>query len=539
MPTRPIVPPYRGISNATPYYRTPGDMCPPNGMLNARCFVPTDDRPQVGKRPGLLRQFTARVGSGGFIQGMKSITRASIVTGYDIGGCEDITTDWEGKESDALLGQVWLLRSNLAMYRNHYENTGASGTYPVADTATTNPSTQDVSCITHTPDGAKVIFGSTYAVTGRSVSRITCIRSSDATVLWSHKIDPGASRFVNTVAATNLYVFVTTGQYLRVLSVADGTQLQEHDLDQWSSEAIDARVSADGLYLYVLFFGSNAAATLTSGQLVTTGKYAQHWRSGVMKFSINDSAPYLRRVTYGAGLSSSNAYYESAHGYLRFSEVFPTGPLGPNGTYPTALATLADGTVAVTHTNRGWGPNAGITPTGTPPATVSLFDDTGAIIWRADTFSLLDATGDGGLNDILFDGSSALFSSISAIAADAQGDIYVGGRTVTTPRGSACVFKLSGSDGSMIWATNLGMNASTQTVRQAAMCIDPTDGSVWVAGDRNTSWTGASSRAAHLWKLNPDTGDILGFFDLAAASKSGLGVSVDQNGQIAYCSTKV
>ena len=535
MPTRPIVPPYRGISNATPYYRTPGDMCPPNGMLNARCFVPTDDRPQVGKRPGLLRQFTARVGSGGFIQGMKSITRASIVTGYDIGGCEDITTDWEGKESDALLGQVWLLRSNLAMYRNHYENTDASGTLPVADTATTNPSTQDVSCITHTPDG----HGSFSA--RPTPSRVDRSRGSLHSVVRCHRAvvaqdRPGASRFVNTsrrrICTCSSPPANTCGCF-----VADGTQLQEHDPTS-GVQRRSTRVSADGLYLYVLFFCSNAAATLTSGPACDHRQVRPALALGVMKFSINDSA-LPARVTYGAGLSSSNAYYESAHGYLRFSEVFPTGPLGPNGTIPTALATLADGTVAVTHTNRGWGPNAGITPTGTPPATVSLFDDTGCD--HLASRHVQPARRDDWrrrLNDILFDGSAPCSPAFRPSRRMLRATSTSAGARSPRPEGRP-VFKLPSSDGSMIWATNLGMNASTQTVRQAAMCIDPTDGSVWVAGDRNTSWTGASSRAAHLWKLNPDTGDILGFFDLAAASKSGLGVSVDQNGQIAYCSTKV
>lgn len=329
-----------------------------------------------------------------------------------------------------------------------------------------------------------------------------------------------------------------------MLNATTGGQIgSDYNMNLWSSEAVDARPSQDGDYLYVLFLGSTSAATLPSGQLVTTGKYAQHFRSGVMKFAIG-SGGTLTQEFFGPGLLSTNAYYESAHGYLRFSEALSRNtdgsPIRPNGVHPTALCTLPDGSIAVSHTNRGWGPNTGVPPTGYEGHTISLYDDTGALIWKADTNSLDDASGDGGLNDILYDGGGAIFSSVSAIAADALGNIYAGGRTVSfTSGGNACVFKLAGEDGSLAWTTDLGMNTSTQTVRQAAMCVDPTDGSVWVAGDRNTAWTGAGGQAAHLWKLNPETGDILGWFDLNAASKSGLGVSVDINGQIAYCSTKV
>lgn len=561
MPTRRILPPYRGVGTTTPYYQTPGDMCPPEAMRNARCFVPTDDRPQIGQRPGLRKRFNTLLGNGAKVQAMDTVARVPVVTGYVLGECTDLVGNWESKTAGSLLGQVWLLRKNLAMYREWYENVGASNaTY--GDTATTNPSTQAVNAVCVTPAGDRVIFASNYVDgSGVLVSRITCIRTNDAAFVWSHKITRSGAAFVNALAADNNFVYVATNNYVRVIQVSNGFSppRQEHDLNRWASEVVDVKVSADGQHLYALFVGTDQGYTLPapSSIAVTSGQYSQHFFSGVMKFAIDatDALP-LSITAYGPvraeTTNPNNALYGGGRSFNRFSIVFDAIPNDgiPRGCIPTAMAVTPDNGIVVTHTNRGWGYNSTATPTGYAMNNVTLFDETGNIIWRANTHPEYSSIGDGSaINDIVEwnSGSASIvpltstgqpFALLNAVAAAANGDIYVGGRRSGGSGSEATVFRLAADDGRTLARFDTGHNSSSgQTVRSMAM--DPLDGSVFVGGDRSSSWTGASSRPAHLWKLSPADLAVLGFFDLAASGKSALGVAVDRNGQIAYVTDKV
>jgi hypothetical protein len=535
--TRRIPPPYRGVSNATPYYETPGDLCPPGSMLNVRTFVPTEDRASVGQRPGIAKKFAQRLGNGAALQAMRAVTRASVVSGYNIGSCSAITDNWDTKDGTPQTGQVFLLRNNLGQYYAHYENVSASGTAPVQDTHATDPSEQAVTCIACNPGGSRFVFGSTYADATRDVARITCIDAATGAVQWSHKIERPADVFVNSVCCDNEFVFVCTNQYVRVLRLSTGALLTDRNLDQWSSETMQACISADGDYLYATFLGSDAA-TMSGGPTVTTGKYAQYFRAGVMKWQINHGDPVtpLTRIVYGAQLDDDETYYERTHNYLRFSEVFP---IAPRGVWPTSIAAMPDGGVVVGHTNNGWGPTVAFTPDNSAfdKKTVTLLDDSGAIVWQADTESI-NAVNEGGVyNDIEFDGSGQIFSSVLAVAADAQGNVYTGGRRVGVSGNYGTVFKLNAGDGSEVWRFNTGQDPASATVR--SIYVDPTDGNLWVSGDRNTSWTGASGASAHLWKLSSVDGALLAYYDLNVASVSGLGVCVDQNGRIGYCTDRI
>lgn len=221
MPTRRIPPPYRGVSNATPYYETPGDLCPPESMVNVRCFVPEEDRASIGQRPGLARKFTQRIGNGNAVQAMKAVTRASVVSGYSIGTCTPVGTNWETQTGTTPIGQVWLLRQNFGLYSYYYENVAASG--PYGDSHATDPSEQSVSCVCATPGGAVFIFGCSYADATRDVGRVTAIDTTTGELLWSHKIERPADVFVNAVCADDQFVFVCTNQYIRVLRASDGS----------------------------------------------------------------------------------------------------------------------------------------------------------------------------------------------------------------------------------------------------------------------------------------------------------------------------
>lgn len=538
MPTRRIPPPYRGVSNATPYYETPGDLCPPGSMSNVRCFVPNEDRATIGQRPGLRRKFSARIGNGAAIQALRALTRASVVSGYSTGSCTAVTDNWQNKDGTSPVGQVWLLNQNLAPYGFYYENVAASG--PYGDTHGTDPSEQSVACIACPPGGSYFVFGSTYDDgSGTDKARVTAINSATGALMWSHAIVRPVDTFVNAIEATNEFVFVATSQYVRVLRADTGELLTDRNLDRWSSEVIECRVTDDGDYLYATFLGSDVAATLASSQAVTAGKYAQYFRAGVMKWQINhgNTTTPLTRVTYGAGLASNNTYWEANHNYLRFSEVFASKP---RGCYPTGLAVMPDGGCVVCHSNQGWGPTSSFTPDGAAfaPHTVTVLDDSGAIVWQADTDSFNTVAEGSVRNDIEFESSGAIFTSILAVTADALGNVYAAGRRAGPSTNYGSVFKLNAADGSIAWRFDCG-HSSTQTVRQTGLFIDPLDGNLWVAGDRSNSWTGASTNYAHLWKLSVADGSVIGYYDLNTASISALGVCVDLNGQIAYCSDRI
>lgn len=541
MPTRSVLPPYRGVSNCTPYYSIPGDMCPPEAMLNVRCYVPQADRPQVGTRPGLVAAFPQLIANGAPIQAMRTVNRSATVIGLTVGNCTSITDDWESRVADTLTGQVWILRSNLGMVHDYYENTGASG--PYADTDVNNPSIQSVTCCCFTPGGSVFVFGSTYTDgSGLTVGRVTAINASTGLVIWSHKVVRASNAYVNSVCATDTYVFVSTNNYVRVLRVTDGAQQgPENDCNRWSSEVIGIALNkvastSQIRYLSVLYFGSTAAASL-SGESVASGKYAQHFRAGVMSMVLDPNTPastadtVIMQVSVPEVLSSSDTYFEAHHFHCRFSERFEEAP---HGTYPTGIDSTPTGGFVVSHTNQGWGNKPAVTPTGYPFRTVSVFDNSGAIVWRADTDSL-NLAGDGGRNDIVYDAGGSLFSSIAAVACDTNGDVYAGGRRTAATGNEAAVFKLSKDDGRILWRFDTG-HSVTQSVR--AMTIDPTDGNLIVVGDRSTTWSGATG-FAHLWKLSAIDGSVLAHFDLGVASKSGLGVAVDLNGQVGYTTDKV
>lgn len=557
MPTSKILPPYRGVGTTTPYYGTPGDMCPPASMRNVRCFVPSDDRPQIGQRPGMRKRFAARMGNGAAVQAMRTVARVPVVTGYVLGECTDLVGNWESKTAGSLLGQVWLLRKNLAMYREWYENVGASNAV-YGDTATTNPSTQAVNAVCVTPAGDKVIFASNYVDgSGVLVSRITAIRTNDASLIWSYKLTRAGAAYVNALATDGTFVYIATNRNIRVLQANNGTFRQEHDLNRWASDAVDVKVSADGLHVYVLFVGTDQGYTLPapSSIAVTAGKYSQHFFSGVMKFEIDaTNALPLSITAYGPvraeTTNPNNALYGGGRSFNRFSIVFDAIPSDgiPRGCIPTAMAVTPDNGIVVTHTNRGWGYNSSATPTGYAMNNVTLFDENGDIIWRANTHPEYASIGDGSaINDIVeWDGANIValtasgqpFALLNAVAAAANGDIFVGGRRSGGSGSEATVFRLAADDGRVLARFDTGHNsASGQTVR--GMAMDPLDGSVFVAGDRSSSWTGASSRPAHLWKLGASDLAVAGFFDLAASGKSALGVAVDRNGQIAYVTDKV
>jgi hypothetical protein len=540
---RRVIPPRRGAANNTSAYDTPSEFCPVENIDNVFLFDVAKDRPRMGSRPGLEDRFPGVYGDGEPWQGLGTVNRSKTATGYRLGSGVDVSnTAGEAKDSAPVLGQVWALDKAWGLFRFRYEDVSPSG--PVSYGPDTGPANQSVSAVCISPDGSKAIFASNYVdASTRQVSRITCWNLSTGAVVWSQKITDTVARFTNSVACNAEWVFVCTNQYVGVYKLADGTAPslggQFFNMNGWSDECVKGVLDAAGK-LIVAFKGSSVAATLPSGIPVTTGKRAQHFRAGVMRFNIRTVAQVaaaLGDVIYQDVMANklipADQFYEANHGYCRFSEHTPKAP---KGCQPTGVAATPDGGFVLTHTNEGWGPRGSAGPGNAPPNgvggywTVTKFNSAGAYEWRTDTDSILEA-GDGGYNNDIPTSTSDL-PSILAVAVGSDGVIYCGGRRNRVGADGVCAFAFD-IDGTLLWEADLGA-----TIREGAICIMPTEQVPVFAGDRNSTWDGSGGANAHLWELRPLDGGVARYFDLSAAV-SALAVAGRADGSIVYGTDKV
>lgn len=521
---RKVIPPYNGVANNTTFIGTPNGYCPPGSMLNARTYTPDKDRPTIGQRPGIRNLFPNLL-AGNPVQGLGVVSRASVVTGYVLGQCDMIGEDWTTREANGLDGHLWFLDGQRGMYETAYYDAqaldGAASPVSAAGCATT-------------PDGTLVAYFMVYDDgSGNTIARIRVLRVDDATEVWTAKIaETGVNRFVNQIVMTNTHTFVCTNDELKVYNTQTGALRLTTNINGWALEVVSCCVSADGQFLYVAFDGNNTGKVLASGVVVTGGKNARHWRSGIIKYQINPitSLGVIGQVTFGTQLTSPSTYYEADHGYWRFSEQVPWKPWG---TETRAIAAHPDGGIVLGHTNQGRGPNASFPPAGNPYVTLTKINANGAILWQTDTDSFATPEiGDLGFqNDIPT--AAGDFPSVVCMAIGSNGTVYAAGRINTTEAWGVNVFAIRGTDGVRLWNQDLG-----GTILEPCLAIDPTDDNPVLCGVRNTAWSGSGGAQAHLWKVRAVDGLVIQSQDLNTAA-TGLGVAVTTEGKIIYATTKV
>ena len=521
-PLRPAILPIRGVANNTAYIDTPGQFAPPDSMRNARPFDTATDRPRLAKRPG-LETIVELPGVTGRVQAVTAVTLSSVITGYRIGSCSQ-PTDGTSVESIAPAGNFFRLDSAPSTAAMGYMDLTASGTND-------GPSSNAIHSVAWHADGERFAVASNYTDSGtsRGVVRISMYHK-DTGLIWTQKIsDASRSVFNNSIRFSANYLIADVVEKVYILNLTTGATVFNTPLAGWADEIIELAVFASGgfEYIYCLFLGSGRPGTTLEGAIGagTSSTYqAQHFRSGVYKLRI-ESGGSIQGEIFGPQLDPDLAapgnrhqFYEAAHRYHRFSEHTSNFP---HGCHPNAMRVGPDGSVFYLRSNRGWGPRGSFTPAmQVTPVTVAKIAADGSLEWEIDTDSIQETVSfgaDGSYEcDIHPPSGPSDYPTLQAIAVDANGDIYVAGRVNSA--GYSC-FKIRGADGQILWRTRLSdpSNATTQTVYQAAICIDPTDNNPVVGLHRNALWysqrtpsvvvAGGASRNAQLLKLDANSGN--------------------------------
>lgn len=553
--------PFRGASNNSSFFATGQPFAPSTALDNVIPFDPTKDRPRMGTRPGAIEYFPGTWGNGRRVQGSGTVARGRTQVGYALGTATDLLgTDGSGHPQAAIAGNVWLDDALWGLLAYDYENVTATG--PYSDTGVNTQPNRSVNAIALGPPAnvhegliaitkdSRIVIGESYNDgSANRVARITCRSASTLAVIWSKKMFTiGTDRFVSAITMNGDWVFVATNHFIRVFKLSDGsdpsTGNSSYGFNGWSTVAKDVKVSSDGNSLYGLFLGTSLGTVLASGCVVTAGVTAQHFRSGVMKFTIATAAnlatvgQVLTQAILSPQIDGTNRYYEgtgtSRHNYCRFSEQMPWAPRGLS---PTALILTTDGGFVVTHANAAWGPDANslhtiangyaaddyLPPDGSVGYwNVTKFDAAGRYHWRADADSIKTEDGGGGnFNDLL--NPTAL-----CICTDSTGNIFTGGRR-TTP--GFCVYGWDDT-GNFLAERDLG-----STIR--CICTMPGSMNVVAGGDRNSAWPDSpgGTTSAEIWELN--NADLSFRRSLDYGNVSGLGVVGLPGDLLAWVSDKV
>lgn len=535
-----IVLPIGGAASPSAYRDQPARYCPPETLRNVRPNDTAKDRPRLGTTPGIVKVFNQQFGDGNFIQAIETVSRATVIAGYHLGDASRIL----GRSvlADPLAGQVFEFQPGQSPALEWFalvDVTSAGGPDPLS-----------VSAIGRHPDTDLVVVGTdayndTASATDTVASVIAYNRYGEQ--VWATRISrAGVNVFINTVEVTRLYTLVCANERVYALRNDTGAIVENTDCNGWADETIEARRYRDtnGVeYLYVLFNGKTTGVTAgtpsTNNVTVTAGFYAKCFRSGVMKFLIASdnytTSPVFTQVQWGRQLASTDSYYEAAHGYFRISE---NSEVRPRGAIVNALAVDLSGNCYIGRCNCGGGPTAAFTPSllEARPITVCKVSVAGTMLWESDTDSIVRVGSQSVYNDIPTAGG--MDPSINAVAVDStNGLVYAGGAPNAA---TGCVFQLNAADGSPTWAATLEptIGPPNQSIRQAALAVDPTDGNLIVGGDNSDDWTGSLGVHAHLWKLNHIDGSIVWTENLAD-TVSTTGVVVFSDGRMAIVGSQV
>lgn len=543
MPRR-LNPPLRGAANNTAMVDTPESFCPPANLRNVRPYGSgAQERPLMGPRPGLIKAFAAQLGGGSRIQALEVVGRASGVSGYEPGEINEVDGG-VSRTAGALAGCCWALDSQRGMFADF----GTGFAYQCA----WHPTLRRVAYFIITTNSASLV--------------VTRVRLCDAdttsgtfgTDLWETDIedaDPGATPgsfpiYGNHLLVTATFTYVCAGPWLYVLRTSDGEYLQRYSMMGWAGECMGACVRQDGK-LAVAFKGTQVVTGPVTTIIADTGAgngEGSHFRSGVMLFTVDSTATdvdddMLAETQFGTKKTNAYAYFED-HLYWRTSEHVA---MQPRGRYCNSVAALPDGGIVVATCNKGWGPNSTFAPdSSVSRRCVIKISSAGVLEWESSAFFGNDEayTGTWGTyyNDIPYPGkpdndTNSPHPSADAIAVDPDGDIYVGGKQMPsngTLTGYATLRKLRGTDGAVLWETDLG-----PWVAQNGLVYDTVNGVVVAVGKRTNAWEGASGAYAHLWFIDPATGEILASYDLAETGINAWGVGVSAFGDVAFATDKV
>ena len=531
--------PTSGVFDRAAFVDTPANTCPPDAMRNMWPSSPDGGRGGMAQRAGLSRVVARRLGtSAKHVQGLIVVDRASAISGFDVGNCERITAARSIEcddivnpaDTDFLRFNAWILDPNLGVRAGLNERGQADPTWS-ADAAV-NSGLGGKPCFSccWSPDGRLGYVLSLFPLvaTGEiifSVSRFNTNGELDLSfgtgmglagyVVWGDWDPTGGSPsddiFPNAIAASDEYVFVaTTKGYVYVLSAADGTPLQRFDMDGWAEEVAGVGVRPDGR-LVAAFNGSMAGAASPRNNW-------WYWRAGVMLMDvaggIDAPGDVLSARQYGAKLAASDADYED-HPYFRIAEKSQSVPRF--GATINALAVGVDGSVAFARTNRGWARLDSNPPSNSQRrVTVGLIsagEATASLLWEQDTASIRESESfsEGGTIDSdvpltpnLVNTPDDPHPSIDAICRDPLGHVYCAGRKLD-PAHPNQVFKLRVSDGAIMWRAFVS-DAADHWINQGGIAYSAADGTIVVAGKRKNG----TSDVSHLWKLNADTGAVVG-----------------------------
>lgn len=522
---RPLLPPVGGAADPSSFDDQPVRLAPVGSLLNMRPFDRRGRR-RFAQRGGIRRLFGQQFAGGAPGRAAAVIHRPAGVSGLTPANC--VTFAGVSSPAGLISGNHTILDPEIAMFAIHTCDSTASGgsAFEACQHGHWHPDGERYAVLSNYVDG----------VSGLIECRVELRSAATGAVLWDATIaDPSADRFADTLTVTQDYVVIATNNKLRVHLVSDGSLVTEFDVP-WASHAVKVDRNAAGTLIAVAFNGSYAAGMTVGGTPIEPGVAASQFRSGVMLFAVAapPAAQPLVQVQLGPQLPPTDPWSEgSVHGYWRISEQARYKPRGAN---VTDMCFGPDGSIYLLTTNQGIGPNNTYPPDGSGGyVTVRKISPNGVLAWEADTLSIRRSFIYNGTTyycDII-EGTSD-DPSVQAVAVDAEGFVYVGGRQNAAGQSAFCF----SPDGVLLWATNLVNAGATASVRQAAAAVDPQDNNPVFAFDRSASWTGASGRNAILIKLDRATGAVIKHYDLGAAV-SGLSVSYSSSRQLLLCHDKV
>lgn len=493
---------------------TPAGYTLPAGLRNVRLSDPITKRRRLSRRPGLaLAQSLVLPGP---VQELRTVTRARTEVGLVIDVCENVTQG-RARTGAAPSGNIFRREPSGGVVEQAFLNVVASGGPSNHPTVTLGVNTARTM--------TAVASNYTDTVSGFVETAIQLYNELLEPV-WDNPLviaSGSADRFTNTLTLTGRWIFATVNENVVVIDQADGSIVQTFDCNGWSNEAVDCAVLPDGR-LAVLMFGAGFNTTLASGVPVVGGA---HFRSGVMLCNVADSGPtVLTQAIWGGRLTTGDTFFEADHGYFRISE---HAQGAPRGCRPHAIAVSpVDGSIYVCRTNQGWGPNGNYQPDGTTGyVSVMGINPNGTRKFEIDTLSLrLAYTGWWGTyyNDI---GNHTLRA---AVVHPERDELYVAGRrNVASPATAGTnVYRIRTSDGAVLAQKNL-----SGTIAQAAIAVDPIDGSILCAGERNDDWDGSGGTIeADVWRLDPITLRVLRSYDWNTSSIDASGVGVLAGGDL-------
>lgn len=499
--------PFRGAVNATTRQDHPIGTAPLERLRNFSVYSGAGDTAQGGKRPPLELIYAQPLANAP-VQALMPMARSSFTSGFELGECDELG-DGYSVLAAGLEGNFFALSGVPNLSRMYsVDVTGEGGTQSLA------------SVVAVSVRGNRIVVASNFDTSGNAKAIVECWNFQGER-LWTQTIEEsGIDRYVNTVSISpdGNTVAVTTNQWVQLHLMVDGSLSGARDnVDGWSNECTDARWRSDGKLL-VAFLGSGVGGITYGGTTINSA----HFRSGVALYSIVQN--FLSRETFGPMLLATDPVQEAGslggtpvrHGYVRFAEF---SALKPRGCYPTCLAVGPDDSFVVGRTNQGWGPDwsppsaGGTFPDGSKGyVSVAKYAANGSRLWEANWNSNLDAYSPGGFGATFYNDIDNPTILTAAVGLD--GAVYVGGRL--------------GGDGKSVWKLEPLQGVLKQAFDAGAtvrgLLVDPLDGNLWVAMDRNPDWTGSSGAYAHLLRLRPADMTVLDAWDLGE-NVSGLCVA--------------